>query len=76
MNDKPSTNPDKHPAIVQVLRHFEMEDGASPEVIAVEGDFRQVAYSMANRAPASPETTVALRKLLEAKDCMLRALRD
>ncbi len=72
MNDTANKNPDKHPAIVQVLRHFEMEKGT----ITVDGDFRQLAYSMASLAPASPETTVALRKLLEARDCMRRAVRD
>jgi hypothetical protein len=45
-----------------------------------EGDARQVSREVASLArsmtgflPDSPELTVALRKLLEAKDCIVRA---
>lgn len=36
--------------------------------------FCEIAHSMANTLPSNPESTVALRKLLEAKDCAVRAV--
>ena len=44
-----------------------------PELQEVSQPFRVLAYELANRAPFNPETTVALRKLLEAKDAAVRA---
>lgn len=35
--------------------------------------FYLLAYSMVATLPRNPERTVALRKLLEAKDCAVRA---
>ena len=37
-------------------------------------DFAELAQKTADRAPDSQETTVALRKLLEAKDAAVRAV--
>jgi ferritin-like protein len=36
--------------------------------------FHDLAREVAARAPNNPETLVALRKLLEAKDCAVRAV--
>lgn len=36
--------------------------------------FRDLAANIVNKLPSNPERTVALRKLLEAKDCAVRAL--
>lgn len=41
---------------------------------AVSMPFAQLADRMVRTLPANPERTVALRKLLEAKDCAVRAL--
>jgi hypothetical protein len=61
-----------HPAIEHVLNYFayahlpaHLQDVSQP--------FFQLAYTVANRAPQNQETTVALRKLLEAKDAAVRA---
>ena len=55
-----------------ILRFFEF--GHLPEdVQAIASPFRRVALRMANRLPASAETAAGLRKLLEAKDCAVRA---
>ena len=35
---------------------------------------RDLAAHIVNTLPSNPERTVALRKLLEAKDCAVRAL--
>jgi hypothetical protein len=40
----------------------------------VSRPFRDMAATIVNKCPSNPERTVALRKLLEAKDCAVRAL--
>jgi len=40
---------------------------------AVSKPFCDLAHSIANTYPANPERTAGLRKLLEAKDCIVRA---
>jgi hypothetical protein len=62
-----------HPAVAHVLRFF----GYShlPEQLQdVSRPFAELAQRVAERAPSSQETTVALRKLLEAKDAAVRAV--
>ena len=41
---------------------------------AVSKPFGDLAHSMCETLPRNPERTVALRKLLESKDCAVRAL--
>lgn len=41
---------------------------------AVSKPFGDLAQKLAATLPSNPESTVALRKLLEAKDCAVRAL--
>lgn len=61
-----------HPSVAGVLRWF--DDAHLPaDLQEVAGPIRAVAYQMAERLPADPETTTGLRKLLEAKDCLVRA---
>lgn len=40
----------------------------------VSKPFRELAERITAELPRNPERTVALRKLLEAKDCAVRAL--
>lgn len=40
----------------------------------VSQPFGDLAQQLVNTLPRNPERTVALRKLLEAKDCAVRAL--
>ncbi len=64
--------PERHPAIAAILRHFDYAH--LPErLAAVSRPFCELAYTVADTLPADPETTVCLRKLLEAKDCAVRA---
>lgn len=61
-----------HPAIVHVLKFFAYSH--LPEKLqAVSKPFGDLAQQVAERAPDNQETTVALRKLLEAKDAAVRA---
>lgn len=41
---------------------------------AVSKPFADLAYDLCALVPANDERTVALRKLLEAKDCAVRAM--
>jgi hypothetical protein len=63
-----------HPATAQILRYFEyghlranLQDVSKP--------FAELAHLMAHTL-RGPELTAGLRKLLEAKDCMVRAALD
>lgn len=44
-----------------------------PALQAVSQPFAELAEQIATTLPRNPERTVALRKLLEAKDCAVRA---
>lgn len=62
-----------HPAISHVLKFFAYQH--LPEKLqAVSKPFCDLAKEVAERAPDNQETTVALRKLLEAKDAAVRAV--
>lgn len=45
-----------------------------PQLQEVSRWFSDVAHTIVATLPGNPERTVALRKLLEAKDCAVRAL--
>lgn len=62
-----------HPAVSHVLKYFEF-DHLPEHLQVVSREFYVLAHSAARRCPASAETTVALRKLLEAKDAAVRAV--
>jgi hypothetical protein len=61
-----------HPAISHVLGFFKYEH-LPPALKEVSKPFAELAQQVAERAPDNQETTVALRKLLEAKDAAVRA---
>lgn len=61
----------RHPAIVAILRFFAYEH-LPAHLQEVSRPFLELALSIADRA-TNAETTVALRKLLEAKDAAVRA---
>lgn len=45
-----------------------------PHLQEVSGPFSALAHTIVASLPRNPERTAALRKLLEAKDCAVRAL--
>lgn len=61
-----------HPSIQNVLKFFSF-DHLPPLLKEVSKPFYELANKTAAENPDSPETTVALRKLLEAKDAAVRA---
>ena len=61
-----------HPATLQVLKYFTYAH-LPPALQDISMRFHDLAWSLAQDLPESPEVTVGLRKLLEAKDCFVRA---
>lgn len=57
----------------RMLQFFEY-DHLPAHLQAVSKPFGELAKQIVNTLPANPERTVALRKLLEAKDCAVRSL--
>lgn len=66
-----------HPSVVEILRFFRWHQ-LPPELRAVSQPFAALAVEVALRSQragvSGPETTTALRKLLEAKDAAVRAV--
>ena len=60
-----------HPATAAILQYFTYEH-LPPHLQSVSEPFAELAKVLAERLDG-PEVTVGLRKLLEAKDCMVRA---
>lgn len=56
-----------------MLRHFTF-DHLPERLQLISAPFRRLALRVSDGSTAGPETTTALRKLLEAKDCAVRAV--
>jgi hypothetical protein len=63
-----------HPAIESILTYFAFEH-LPPALAAVSKPFHDLAHGLAENGDLQhgAELTVCLRKLLEAKDCAVRA---
>jgi hypothetical protein len=55
-----------------ILKHFQFAH-LPPRLQAVSASICETAVQMAQDLPHDPETSAGLRKLLEAKDCFVRA---
>jgi hypothetical protein len=55
-----------------ILRYFHYEH-LPPHLRAISAPFCELAVSMCHMLPRNAETSTMLRKLLEAKDCAVRA---
>lgn len=60
------------PEVLSLFRYFTYGH-LPPFLQEVSRPFGELADQVAKRAPTNPETLVALRKLLEAKDAAVRA---
>lgn len=61
-----------HPATQELLKYFEYEH-LPAHLQEISKPFCELAHQFAGLNYSSPEVTVCLRKLLEAKDCAVRA---
>lgn len=66
---------ERHPAVVALLRHFEFAH-LPPHLRKTSQAVYRLAHDMADTLPHNAELTTGLRKLLEAKDCFVRASLD
>lgn len=64
---------DRHPATQQVARWFDYEHLPAGRGRYVSTECFHLAEDMIDHLPDGPELTAGLRKLLEAKDCFVRA---
>lgn len=68
----PKKNPPPHPSISHLMQFFSYAH-LPPHLQEASKPFSELAERIAN-GPNNPETANALRKLLEAKDCAVRAI--
>ena len=61
-----------HPSTKAILKYFEYKHLPS-HLQAISIHFYRLAHEMLQKVGEGPEVTVGLRKLLEAKDCFVRA---
>jgi hypothetical protein len=62
----------RHPGTVGIVRFFAWAH-LPPHLQTVSHPIGLLALEMVRRLPDGPELTAGLRKLLEAKDCFVRA---
>lgn len=70
--DVPETQREAAPA--DHIEQFFAYEHLPPNLQAVSKPFGELARKIVDALPRNPERTVALRKLLEAKDAAVRAL--
>lgn len=70
-SDTPATK--RHPGVLHLLQFFEFKH-LPPHLQAVSMPFYKLATECADMLPDNAEKVTCLRKLLEAKDCAVRAL--
>lgn len=58
-----------------ILKHFEFGH-LPPHLADVSKEFYRLAHMMHDTLPMGAELVAGLRKLLEAKDCMVRAANE
>lgn len=66
-NDRVRTEP------VESIMQFFAYDHPMTGAVPLLADFHTLAHNVVKEIPRNPERTVALRKLLEAKEAMMRA---
>lgn len=57
-----------------ILQHFRYDHLPEP-LGSMSKRFHDLAHAVADAMPSNAESTTALRKLMEAKDCAVRSLR-
>lgn len=64
---------DRHPSTQDLLAYFDTSHLTSTYLGNMSRMFQDFAYDIADQLPDTSELTVGLRKLMEAKDCIVRA---
>lgn len=66
------SNPNPDPSVNPIMKYFEFAHLPS-NLQLVSQPIHEIAHWMHQNLPNSPEKSAGLRKLLEAKDCFVRA---
>lgn len=66
---------DRHPSTISIARYFSY-DHLPEDLQTVAAYSYHLARAMIGELPDGPELTAGLRRLLEAKDCFVRAALD
>lgn len=64
-----------HPSVAHILKLFKFEH-LPEELQQISKQCSELAHIMVEQCNHTPELTVGLRKLLEAKDCFVRTKLD
>lgn len=64
----------RHPSTQEKARFLEANPNLSGDAEIVAVAFEQFADGLIEMVPDGPQFTIALQKLLEAKDCAVRAV--
>lgn len=70
--DFPESFADRHPGTTHLLKYFTF-DHLPTGLREISAAFALLAHEMVTKLDDGPELTACLRKLLEAKDCAVRA---
>lgn len=65
--------PNLHPATGNLLQFFAFDHLPAGPLRDTSMQLHNLAYDLVGQLPEGPEVTAGLRKLLEAKDCFVRA---
>ena len=66
----------RHPSTAAIARYFAYDHLPAGPLRDTSQACAQLAEDIISRLPDGPELTAGLRKLLEAKDCLVRAALD
>jgi hypothetical protein len=66
----------RHPSTTHLLRFFDADHLSRDDMRGISQACCDLAAEMVDTLPDGPELTTGLRKLLEAKDCLVRACLD
>ncbi len=67
---------ERHPSTVHMRKMLKPNVNLPSKLYQIAADCDDLGTSMIDRVDDSPELTAGLRKLLEAKDCFVRAALD
>ena len=65
---------DRHPSTQHMMQVLAPNKNLQEPMLSLSTAFTELAVDLVIALPDSPELTAGLRKLMEAKDCMVRAM--
>jgi hypothetical protein len=76
MTEQPQPLDERHPSTLHMRKMLKPNTNLPANLFQIAVDCDDLGTEMINRIPDGPELTAGLRKLLEAKDCFVRACLD